>query len=440
MLKYKTIEEELKKQIQEGVLKPGQKLPSIKSYAKMRGMNADTIIRAYQGLEAEHLIYSVPKSGYYVVKSLIANKTRKHEIDLITVSPPDSINPYKDFYHCMEQSIQMHKNLLLEYGQVQGMPELRQAIVKHLMSFQIFTNKDDIFITNGAQQAIYLLSIMSFLNGKQKVLVEQPTYSLMLELLKQNHIPVIGIKREKTGIDFKRLEEIFQTDEIKFFYLMPRYQNPTGYSYTKEQKQKILSLAKKYNVYLVEDDYLGDLVEEERGDSLYSMAKKGSVIYIRSFSKTFLPGLRLGMVILPEELKEEFIKRKQGMDLNTPVLTQGALEIYLRSKMFHLHIDKTRAYYENKMNVVKKACACFWPKEKKVFIPDSGIYILFEIEHKRLEALQRTLSRNKILVSDIKGCFIDEKKACMQGIRICICNNSDQEIISAIEIISRLCQ
>lgn len=439
MLKYKIIADALKKDIQEGVLKPGQKLPSIKSYASKMEVNTDTIIKAYQSLELEHLIYSVPRSGYYVVKSLIANKTKKHVIDLITVSPPDSINPYKDFYHCMEQSIQIHKNLLLEYGQVHGMMELRQALVKHLMNFQIFTNKHDIFITNGAQQAIYILCVMSFYNGKNKVLVEQPTYSLILEILKQNHIPVIGIMRERTGIDFNRLEEIFQTEKVKFFYLMPRFQNPTGYSYTREQKQKIITLAQKYNVYLVEDDYLGDLVEDERGDSLYSMAEKGRVIYIRSFSKTFLPGLRLGMVILPEELKEGFIKRKRVMDLNTPVLTQGALEIYLRSKMFRVHSAKTRMYYEDKMNVVKKACVCFWPKDKKVNIPDSGIYVFFEIEHKRLETLLRNLSRNKILVSDIRGCFIEEKKANIQGIRLCICNNSDQEIISAIQIISRLC-
>ncbi len=433
------IADELKAKIQEGVLKPGQKLPSIKSYAGKMGVNADTIMKAYQSLESEHLIYSVPRSGYYVVKSFIANKTNKHVIDLVTVSLPDSINPYKDFYHCMEQSIQIHKNLLLEYGQVQGMVELRQALVKHLMTFQIYTNKNDIFITNGAQQAIYILCVMSFLNQKKKVLVEQPTYSLMLEILKQNHIPVIGIKREKTGIDIKRLEEIFQAEEIKFFYLMPRFQNPTGYSYTREQKQKILSLAQKYDVYLVEDDYLGDLVENERGDSLYSMAEKGRVIYIRSFSKTFLPGLRLGMVILPEVLKEEFIKCKRGMDLNTPVLTQGALEIYLRSKMYRLHSAKTREYYEDKMNVVKKTCACLWSKDKKVYIPDSGIYILFEIEPRRLKALLCNLSRNKILVSEIKGCFIDEKEASMHGIRLCVCNNNDQEIIRAMQIISRLC-
>lgn len=439
MLKYKKIAEELKKEIQEKVLLPGQKLPSIKSYADKMGVNTDTIIKAYQSLESEHLIYSVPRSGYYVVKSLITNNKKKHVIDLICVSPPDSINPYKDFYHCMDQSIQIHKNLLLEYGQVQGMMELRQALVKHLMNFQIFTNKNDIFITNGAQQAIYILSVMSFQNKKKTVVVEQPTYSLMVEILKQNQIPVIGIKREETGIDFKQLEEIFQTEEIKFFYLMPRFQNPTGYSYTREQKQKILSLAQKYKVYLVEDDYLGDLVEEERGDSLFSMAQKERVIYIRSFSKTFLPGLRLGMVILPEELKEEFIRRKKGMDLNTPVLTQGALEIYLRSKMFRLHSVKMRAYYEEKMNVVKKACACYWPNDKLVYIPDSGIYILFEIEHKKLDNLLRNLSRKKILVSDIKACFIEEGEASMQGIRLCICNNSDQEIISAIQTISRLC-
>ncbi|QHQ63476.1 aminotransferase class I/II-fold pyridoxal phosphate-dependent enzyme [Anaerocolumna sedimenticola] len=193
MYKYNNAADAIRDRIHEGKYKPGDKLPSILSYVKESGYNSDTVIKAYKLLEEEHLIYSVPKSGYYVVKSLVRNKKNMDVIDLSTVRPPDSINPYKDFYHCMEKSISIYKNKLLEYANPMGMEELRAALVRYLMNFQIFAKEQDIYITNGAQQALYILAAMPFPGSGTKVVVEQPTYSVMLKALNCNKIPVIGV-------------------------------------------------------------------------------------------------------------------------------------------------------------------------------------------------------------------------------------------------------
>lgn len=246
MYKYTQVVDSLREEIQNGNRKPGDKLPSIKACAKAYGFNSDTIVKAYQLLEEEHLIYSAPKSGYYVVKSMISKFKSDGLIDMMNVRPPDCINPYKDFYHCMEKSISIYKNKLMEYSQTQGMEELRAVLVKHLMRFQIFTKPSDLFITTGAQQALYILATMPFTGKGTKVLVEQPTYSVMLQTLMCNGIPIVGIKRTEEGINVRELEAIFQTGEIKFFYTMPRYQNPTGYCYNERDKKAILHLAIKY--------------------------------------------------------------------------------------------------------------------------------------------------------------------------------------------------
>ncbi len=433
MYKYNRIADSIKDRIYKGDLKPGEKLPSIQSYAKASGYNADTVVKAYKLLEEEHLIYAASKSGFYVVKSMSRLSKAEAGIDMITVRPPDSVNPYKDFYHCMEKSISIYQNKLMEYAPPQGMEELRVALAKHLMNFHIFTSKQDIFITNGAQQALYILAAMPFPGNGTKVLVEQPTYAVMLQALSCNKIPVIGIRREKEGIDLEELEALFKKGDIKFFYTMPRFQNPTGFSYHEKQKQEIIRLADRYGVFIVEDDYLADLELEEKVDSLYAMGGKERVIYIRSFSKTLLPGLRLGMAIIPEALKQEFIHYKQSMDINTPVLTQGALEIYLKSRMYRSHVLRTKKFYKNKMEALREACGFFFSNDVTYHIPATGIYAFIETEKGVAEKVVNGLAKCNVRVNSIKDCYLDGF-AVSEGIRLCICNCEDADLAKAVKL------
>ncbi|HEX3076546.1 MAG TPA: PLP-dependent aminotransferase family protein [Lachnospiraceae bacterium] len=434
MYKYSKVADSIRKGIREGIFKPGDRLPSIHSYAKETGYNSDTVVKAYKLLEEEHLIYSAPRSGYYVVKSMVKGNGTRNEIDLSTVRPPDSINPYKDFYHCMEKSITIYRNKLLEYAPSQGMEELRVALVKHLMNFHIFTRHQDIYITNGAQQALYILAAMPFPGNRSKVVVEQPTYSIILHALRCNHVPVIGIQRTEEGINLAELEDIFQSGDVKFFYTMPRFQNPTGYSYNERQKREIVRLASKYDVYVVEDDYLADLELNDKADSLYSLGDKERIIYIRSFSKTLLPGLRLGMTILPETLKKEFLLHKQCMDLNTPVLTQGALEIYLKSSMYKTHVVRTKAYYSNRMNVLKEACDTSFGRAVTYHIPATGIYAFIETQKGIAEKVVSRLKKCNVLVNSIKNCYIEDSQQ-IEGIRLCICNCADEDLTRAVMLV-----
>ena len=175
---------------------------------------------------------------------------------MLNTSVPDKINPYKDFQHCMDKAISIYGKKLFEYSSPKGMPELINTLTKHLMNFQIFVESEKIFITNGSQQALYILGAMSFQDGRSKVLVEQPTYSVMLKILENAKIPVVGIKRTNEGLDLNELEKIFKNGDIKFFYTMPRYQNPTGFCYNNDQKKEIIKLAEKYDLYNLEDDDL----------------------------------------------------------------------------------------------------------------------------------------------------------------------------------------
>jgi len=432
--KYEVVADLIKKNIYFGNYKPGGKLPSIQKLSKELIYNTDTILKAYKQLEEEHLIYAVPKSGYYVMKNENKIGINKSVIDMLNTYLPDKINPYKDFYHCMDKAILIYGKKLFEYSSPKGMPELINVLTKHLMNFQIFTKPENIFITNGSQQSLFILAAMSFPGGRSKVLVEQPTYSVMLKILETAKIPVIGIKRTQVGIDLNELEEIFIKGDIKFFYTMPRYQNPTGFCYNNTQKKEIIRLSEKYDVYIVEDDYLAELELDKKSDPMYTMIDKNRSIYIGSFSKTLLPGLRLGMAILPKELHQKFIDFKYSIDLNTSILTQGALEVYLKSSMYRSHIKRTRKFYKNKMDVLKKLCNKELNDKITWYIPDTGLYAYMETKEVPSKIFESSLLNNKVLVNSTRNCYIEGFKH-TEGIRLCVCNASDEDIRRAINII-----
>lgn len=354
--RYDAVKSIIKEQIETAKLKPGSKLPSIRELAKKLKVCNSTVINAYRKLEQENIIYAVPKSGYYTMKPQNTDITPicPQVIDLSRAVPAHDLLPYGEFKNCLNQAIDSYKESLFTYSNPQGFEGLRSTLVKYYRQEQIFTSESNMIITAGAYQALFILTKMPFPNGNSNVLVEQPTYSGMLRILDIENINTIGIERDAKGIDLEKLEAIFRSGSIKFFYLMPRFQNPTGFSYTKDQKVNIIKLAARYNIYIVEDDYLADLETDTKNDSLFAMSQMSNVIYIRSFSKSLLPGIRIASVILPQLLINDFLKYKKLCDIGNSTLNQAALQLFVNSGMLEKHTKVIRKEYENRMAKMKK--------------------------------------------------------------------------------------
>ncbi|MDA1679557.1 aminotransferase-like domain-containing protein [Bacillus cereus group sp. TH152-1LC] len=348
MYKYLHIFNDIENMIQHGVIKEGQKLPSIRSLVTQYECNKATIIRALHELEKRHIIYSVPQSGYYVVRKSGSTIEIDKIIDFASSAPDPDIFPYLDFQHCINKAIDTYKNDLFVYGTPKGLPSLIPVIQKQLANYQVFTKEENIFITSGVQQALAILTSIPFPNENETILIEQPTYHLYIEYLEINKIPVIGIKRTNEGIDLDELERIFRTGNIKFFYTIPRYHHPLGTSYSKEEKEKIVLLAKKYNVFIVEDDYLADLETDSKADPLYSLDNCNHVIYLKSYSKIIFPGLRVGVAVIPPSIANDFHTYKKILDIDSPMISQAALEIYIKSGMFERHRNKIKSSYHDR--------------------------------------------------------------------------------------------
>ncbi|MEI4529253.1 PLP-dependent aminotransferase family protein [Priestia megaterium] len=353
MLKYETIYHSLLQKIQSGDFPAGAKLPSIRSLSHQYICSKSTIISALKRLEEQHIIYSIPKSGYYVVEHRVFEEPTSTEgVDFATSSPTWHAFPYKDFQQCINKAIDTYREELFRYGTPKGLSLLITETKKLLESYQVFTKSEQIFITSGVQQALALLSMMPFPNNGSTILVEQPSYHLYMDMLKTYGIRAIGIQRTAQGIDLKQLEKIFNEEEIKFFYTMPRFHNPLGTSYSKKDKEAILQLAYKYNVYIVEDDYLADFEYNTKNDPLFAEDTKEQVIYLKSFSKIMFPGLRIGLAVLPPSILNTFQKFRMTIDIDSSMISQAALYLYIKSGMFEHNKSKVSSIYHKRAQVL----------------------------------------------------------------------------------------
>ncbi|BCZ48842.1 hypothetical protein psyc5s11_49090 [Clostridium gelidum] len=241
------------------------------------------------------------------------------------------------------------------------------------------------------------------------MLVEQPTYHGVLKTLETTKTPVIGIERKFNGLDFEELERKFAHDNIKCFYTIPRFSNPLGISYSNDEKKQIIKLAEKYDVYIIEDDYLGELEIKNNVYPMYYSDVSSKVAYIKSFSKTLLPGLRIAAVVLPKVLRNTFEEYKQWMDLNTSVLSQGALEIYIKSGMFKSNQKHVKKIYSERMNTLKEVTNEIEISNIKWHIPDTGFYGCIEfLNTVNIDWLIKECGKKDIYLRDMKGYYLKD--------------------------------
>lgn len=405
MYKYLQIVNDIEQQLEQGEIKAGQKLPSIRDLALRYACNKSTVIRAFTLLESRHLIYSIPQSGYYAVQqrgeSLLQPENKI--FDFSSAAPDPELFPYLDFKHCVDKAFDMYKNELFIYGTSQGLPSLLRLLCKHLANYQVFTKPDHIHITSGVQQALAILALMPFPNKKRGILMEQPSYHLFIQLVESYQLPVHGIRRSPHGdIDLNHLEHLFRMEDIKFFYTMPRFHNPLGCSYSEPTKKAIAKLAKRYDVYIVEDDYLADLELDSKSDPIYAY-DSSHVIYLKSYAKILFPGLRVGVAVLPSALDDVFGTFKKISDIDSPMLSQAALEIYIQSGMFERRKHAIRDAYSRRLEQLHESLHAYKEDSYTVASPrQSGVHTHITLPpHLPIPLLLERMRKKQVLIQNL---------------------------------------
>ena len=345
--KYQAVVSFLKKGIESGKFPTGSRLPSIRQLSQDFHCSKDTIQRALLELRHEQYLYAKPQSGYYVLEQ------GQHQ-DLEIEVTDEHARAYDDFRLCVNETLIGRENYLFNYYDNQeGLEELRQSVHQLLFDQALYCKPDQLVLTSGTQQALFILSQINFPSEGAEILVEQPTYHRMNRLLVAQGLAYQTIERRIDGIDLEDLEQQFKSGKIKFFYTIPRFHYPLGHSYSDQEKRAILDLANQYGVYIVEDDYLGDL-DPKKGQTFHYLDTEDRVIYIKSFSTSLFPALRITALILPNALKKAFVSYKNILDYDSNLIMQKALSLYIDSRLFEKNRLARLTLQENYQTQIKK--------------------------------------------------------------------------------------
>ncbi len=369
---YLIIYEKIKKNILDGILKKDSRLPAIRKAAKLFEVNTTTIVKAYDLLERDGFLYKIVGSGSYVaeVRTPVEasseeiealeevwdiNLLEENKINLASATPSPRLFPVEAFKDAINKVLDRDGGSAFIYEDSKGYKPLREEVAKLLKLDRIKVSGDNIQIVSGSQQAIDIVSKM-FIQPGDRVIVEEPTYPGAISSFKRAGAHILTVPMESDGINLKRLQHLVEKEErIAFIYIISNFQNPTGVSMSSEKMKKLLKIVKGRGINIVEDDCMSEIYyTKEKPRSLKYYDKDDMVIYIKSFSKIFMPGLRFAFMLLSDKLKDKALRLKYMADISTSVLTQRAFYEYLTTKKDIEHLREIRSTFKRRYAIMKE--------------------------------------------------------------------------------------
>ncbi len=262
----------------------------------------------------------------------------------------------------------------LQYDPTEGFGPLREALVDYLASQHIRTIAADILISSGSQGVLDSLGMVLISKG-DRVAVEAPTYVGALQAFTPYEPQYVRIETDDEGLIPESLEAVLSERPVKFVYLVPTFQNPTGRTLPLARRQAIARLIQEYDILLVEDDPYSAL--RYRGQALppiKTMAPE-HVVYVSTLSKVFAPGLRIGFCVAPQSLQKWLVIVKQGIDLHTNTLSQALAAEYINGGHLAEHLPNIIAMYRPRQEAMLEALEHSFPSAYNWSRPDGGMFI-----------------------------------------------------------------
>jgi GntR family transcriptional regulator/MocR family aminotransferase len=287
--------------------------------------------------------------------------------------------PAEEFRKVLQAVMRRDGIAALDYGERSGYSPLRESISHILASQGLHTQSENILITAGSQQALSLVSQL-LLNPGDVILVESPTYSGALDLFRALGFKVVGIPVDSQGMQVEALEILLQQYHPKLIYTIPNFHNPTGTCLTSVRRRQLLVLADRYNVPILEDDFVGDLRYEGRTQpALKALDPGGRVIYVSSFSKMLMPGLRVGFLVAEGPVYDALVNFKRVNDLATSTLIEHALEAYVTVGRYQAHLHRSCQIFCKRRDVMVSAIRRYLPTGIHFDTPQGGLFIWLQL-------------------------------------------------------------
>ena len=287
---------------------------------------------------------------------------------------PESF-PVKELVEIGRKVLEETGTQALQYGSTEGYPPLREAISQRMSRVMVDAKADDILVTSGSQQGLDFAAKI-FINPGDVIICESPTYLGAINAFRAYEPEFVEVGIDNEGMIMEDLENALkENSNAKFIYVIPDFQNPSGKTWSIERRKKLIELANKYDVVILEDNPYGELrFEGEILPAVKHYDTEDRVVFLGTFSKILCPGLRLGWVAAGPEILNKFIMIKQGADLQSSTISQMEVAKFLEEYSIDDHIKKIIDLYRVRRDLMMKTIEEEFPKEAIYTYPEGGLF------------------------------------------------------------------
>jgi 2-aminoadipate transaminase len=418
---YIQLRDQIRALVHGGDLRQGDRIPPSRELATQLGVHRTTVANAYAELESEGLISGHVGRGTYISgegapkritpavhpmgvdghlrweslfaddrgEELLSRMTRavpRGSISFVMARPATEFFPVEELRNCTNAVWKREGPEILQFGPSDGYPALKGALVQLLRSEGYEVGEENLLITGGCQQAFDLLC-KAFVRPGETVLIENPTYPGALAIFSGGRARILGVpvKTESgpgmtPGVDVSAIEAILMQNRVKMIVLTPDFHNPTGATLPVAERRRLLEIAARFQVPIVEDHIYARL--RARGGQVPSLKQLDSsnvVIQVDSFSKIAFPGMRVGWMVAPSNVVDRLRRVKQATDLHTGQLSQAILAEYMRRGKLNRHLERTRKAYSGRLAALEQALTRHMPSGTKWTRPEGGMCVWLEL-------------------------------------------------------------
>jgi 2-aminoadipate transaminase len=323
---------------------------------------------------------------------------------------------------------------VLQYSTTEGYAPLRDFIAKRYSHQGLNVDSDDILITNGSQQCLDLVGKI-FLDPDDGVVMERPTYLAAIQAFGLFEPKFHSVDLMEDGVDTAALEKLLSTEDIKLFYAVTSFQNPTGITYSKEKRKEVADILKDHDTILVEDNPYGDI--RFMGDDMTPIkAQLPDSVLFGTFSKIVSPGMRMGWIVAPPEVMDKLVTAKQASDLHSNYFTQRVVHQYLQDNDVDGHIQNIRRLYKSQRDQMVKSIEKFFPDEVKHTEPEGGMFLWITLPEgmSSLELLEYAMDEK---VAFVPGEAFYTEKPEVNTMRLNFSNCCEEEIVEGMQRLGR---
>lgn len=401
--RYQQLADELSDSIRSGVLRPGDRLPSVRDLRRQRGISPSTIFQAYAQLEAKGLVEAKARSGYFVrarhaltrkppeiappngqitpvavselVFELLGSTRDADVVPLGSAFPAPELFPFQDLARCGARAMRRLSPAQISGALTAGDERLRAQMKRRYALNGVALLSDELIVTNGAMEALNLC-LQAVTRPGDVVVVESPTFYAALQALERLHLKAIEVETDPIdGVNLDALDALLKRQKVAACWFMPTFQNPLGALMSNARKQELVKLLARHGIPLIEDDVYAELhFGARRPLPAKAFDVEGLVLHCSSFSKSLAPGYRVGWAAAGRYARD--VERLKMMtSLASPIPSQLAVAEFLVQGGIERHLRRLRETLRNQHTAARALIERHFPPGTRMTEPQGGYFV-----------------------------------------------------------------